>query len=460
MAPPQSAGTPLPNNSLPVTPSIPSNSTPSVAKEVKKSQLKDRMMTIATATVPATRPEVNSIRNEQVPSTKPKADTPVRNEQVSSVKPRAETSVRTEQIPSVKPRTETPIRTDQAPLAKPRPETPVRNDQVPLVKPRPENNGTVKSDAEKHRQRSDPTCSAARTEIHRSSKVEARQNNPHRSENHSVAESHLTTGDVTKFRNEATKTVKASDPGIGKTDPLKVNKVDSKLLTNAPRESNKSRPESEPKRPDPVQPKVEAVSQSEPMPLSLKTVKPSSKVSPITAVPAPPSMASFVDSGIGWKEEVTVLDLTENKTPKQGPKMESPTKIDPPKLSVSTPPKAEDLEDQESLLQRDLDRVLEEITQITHQVEEKEIPKQPPAQTNPSEWRTKSVIKVTGRASPTTTPLTSTASPKVLPQVAIPPKVNSAISRVTPPPPPSSSPSLSRISPTGATITSISGTLL
>jgi hypothetical protein len=121
-------------------------------------------------------------------------------------------------------------------------------------------------------------------------------------------------------------------------------------------------------------------------------------------------------------------------------------------------PKVEETEDEESMLQRDLAMVLEEISQITRLVENKDLTQAPPQMTKSSDSRTKSVIKTTGSLSTSHSPasapsLTSNPSSRQLTTSGsvLPPKLTSA-TRTPPPPPLTVSTPVSRISnsPTGA----------
>lgn len=125
------------------------------------------------------------------------------------------------------------------------------------------------------------------------------------------------------------------------------------------------------------------------------------------------SLASFVDSGLRWTETSGVLDLSDDhQQPRQ------PSKVLESHANKETASKIEETEDQESLLQRDLAMVLEEISQITRLVEGKDhTVQQPLHSTKACDSRTKSVIKTTGSSSPSSmhSPLSTSNTSKLTP---------------------------------------------
>ena len=348
-------------------------------------------------------------------------------------------------------------------------------------KTRAEGNGTVKQDASKHRQRPDPTCSAARTEIHHITKSDANKGN-HKSENHSRADSKSDPAtEASKIRPETIKvnSVKVR-PDLVRPDPPPSIRAEAALPSSKPK-ADSQKANSSARIPDANKPRLQetdggaknrcdSLPKTEPIPISKpeavpcdlsqpnnansKLVKPS-KASPNVTSSRASSLASFVDSGFPWKEDVPVLDLTEDAPSRKSSKPSEPDhhRSEPPPVvkTSSAPPKVEETEDQESLLQRDLAMVLEEISQITQQGESKDQQQQPTATSKPSaESRTKSVIKATGRASPGVS-----APPSTAPSVAQKPLVSSAspalpkLTAAPRSPPHSISSSLSQTSSTG-----------
>lgn len=422
---PQSSSAPFADS---LTSSAATSTTPCVTKEVKKAQLKDRMASAAAPpptsqasnqqpTLPPSRIEVNSARNDHISHT-------------SSVK----------------------------------------GDKI-----RTEGNGSAKLDSSKQRQNNDPTCSAARTDIHHIAKTDANKAS-FRSENHTRAESNPARNDhavdASKLRTETPKASAAqvrpeSVPSRGESSlpASKPSEVDLIKPNAGSRENSKAHQDAEgsKNRTDFSVSKTNSMqTKPEELPSDLtqvvnaptKSVKPS-KSSPSVSSTRTASLVSFVDSGFPWKEEATALDLSEDsQTPKKASKPVDPvarSEAEPVVKSSIAPPKMEDVEDQESLLQRDLAMVLEEISQINQQFEIKDQP-QSGAPSKSTESRTKSVIKTTGRASPgvSVPPLTTpsvTSKPSVSSVSAIPPRLTAA----TRTPPPVVSPSLNRISPTGST---------
>lgn len=185
----------------------------------------------------------------------------------------------------------------------------------------------------------------------------------------------------------------------------------------------------------------------------------SSKAPPTSVSSAANSLASFVDSGLRWTETPGVLDLSDDQQQPRPPSKAA----EPAVRAVETPvvkesvPKVEETEDQESLLQRDLAMVLEEISQITRLADQVPTSQNQQSQmAKASDSRTKSVIKWTGSMSssqlstsvpvltpnPPSRPLTASGS-------SLPPKLTAATRT---PPPLAVSTSVSRISssPTGS----------
>lgn len=389
---------------------------------------------------------------------------------------------------------------------------------VPTVRP---DNG-AKLDVTKHRPRPDPTCSAARTEIHHitkdANKSSFRQSESPHSTNHSrVTEANQTnnsksdhSSDLVKPKSEGA-TSKAnpvqvrSDLGMVKSDApqsTKPNKVDSikprhdSNSVSRGTESNKqsrsdSAASSEVKlnsvlrgpdsgkqsrwdnasssevkirfdhgqtvtKVEPAQNKVDVIP-SDGNSTSNSKVSKTSKPAPTVSASLASSLASFVDSGLRWTDSTPgVLDLSDDQ---QQPRLASKaadlssTRADS-HFAKDPVPKSEETEDQESLLQRDLAMVLEEISQITRLVEGKDLT-QPPQMTKSSDSRTKSVIKTTGSLSTSHMPASApslTSNPASRSSTtsgsALPPKLTAA----TRTPPPIVSTPVSRISssPTGA----------
>lgn len=160
-----------------------------------------------------------------------------------------------------------------------------------------------------------------------------------------------------------------------------------------------------------------------------------------------PPMASFVDSGMRWKEttqkeqddDITVLDLTDDAPTKPPVKTSSSPAAEQSRPSSRKTPE-ETTDDQEQLLQRDLAMVLEEISQINHLVETSPV-KSEPARTN-------SVIKSTNSLpSLAVNPVTPPVKPTVSSDrgSAVPPKLLAHGSGSTRTPPPRSSPTSSSL---------------
>lgn len=126
---------------------------------------------------------------------------------------------------------------------------------------------------------------------------------------------------------------------------------------------------------------------------SLKLNKPKTSV-----VPSSSSLASFVDSGLRWSGRDSAYKSGESHGSENSHRknMESYNRSESSVKEPSVP----EQEDEESLLQRDLERVLEQIGQITNQVESKDHnPTQQSAQISViGESKTKSVIKTTASA--------------------------------------------------------------
>ncbi|XP_059350819.1 ubinuclein-1-like isoform X2 [Daphnia carinata] len=449
------------------------NTPPSfVSKEIKKSQLKDRMSSALAQ--PVARQDSNSVHH----------------------------------------------RSDSAPnLSSGKAEKSRSEVNVPTIRP---DNG-AKLDVTKYRPRPDPTCSAARTEIHHitkdPNKSSFRQNESPHSTNHSrVTDANQTNNSKSDHPSDLVKpkiegaTSKAnpvhvrSDLGIVKSDApqsTKPNKVDSikprhdsnsisrgmesnkqsrsdsaassevKLnsVLRGPDSSKQSRwdnvSSAEVKnrfdhgqtvtKVDPAQNKVDVIP-SDGNSTSNSKVGKTSKPVPTVSASLANSLASFVDSGLRWTDSIPgVLDLSDDQQqPRPTSKAAEPSTRADSHFVKDPVPKSEETEDQESLLQRDLAMVLEEISQITRLVEGKDLT-QPPQMTKSSDSRTKSVIKTTGSLSTSHMPASapsltsnpasrsSTTSGSVLP-----PKLTAATR--TPPPPPLVSTPVSRISssPTGA----------
>lgn len=463
----------LPSPIAPSTVPLNATNTPpsSVSKEIKKSQLKDRMLSAIAQ--PVARPDSNPVhhRSDSAPN-----------------------------LPTGK-------------ADKFRPEV-----SVPTVRP---DNG-AKLDVTKHRSRPDPTCSAARTEIHHITKDSSKSSFRHSESSHSTNHSRVTDANQTnnlKSEHSNDHVKPRSEGATSKANPVQVrsdmgtvkseipqsrpNKVDSikprhdsnsvlrgtesikqsksdsatssevksNSVLRGPESSKQSRwdnaASSEVKnRFDHGQPvtKVEsAQNKVDVIPSDgnsanssklAKIIKPTATVGPSLAN----ALASFVDSGLRWTDSIPgVLDLSDDQ---QQPRLtskaaEPPTRVDSHfvKDIVS---KSEETEDQESLLQRDLAMVLEEISQITRLVEGKDLT-QPPQMTKSSDSRTKSVIKTTGSLSTSHSPAlapSSTSNPasrsSITSGTALPPKLTAATR--TPPPPAIVSTPVSRISssPTGA----------
>ncbi|KZS20743.1 putative Yemanuclein alpha [Daphnia magna] len=463
----------LPSPVAPSTLSQNATNTPpsSVSKEIKKSQLKDRMLS-ATAQ-PLVRQDSNSVHH----------------------------------------------RSDSAPnLSSGKAEKSRSEVNVPTVRP---DNG-AKLDVTKHRPRPDPTCSAARTEIHHitkdANKSSFRQSESPHSTNHSrVTEANQTnnsksdhSSDLVKPKSEGA-TSKAnpvqvrSDLGMVKSDApqsTKPNKVDSikprhdSNSVSRGTESNKqsrsdSAASSEVKlnsvlrgpdsgkqsrwdnasssevkirfdhgqtvtKVEPAQNKVDVIP-SDGNSTSNSKVSKTSKPAPTVSASLASSLASFVDSGLRWTDSTPgVLDLSDDQQqPRLASKAADLSSTRADSHFVKDPvPKSEETEDQESLLQRDLAMVLEEISQITRLVEGKDLT-QPPQMTKSSDSRTKSVIKTTGSLSTSHMPASApslTSNPASRSSTtsgsALPPKLTAA----TRTPPPIVSTPVSRISssPTGA----------
>ncbi|XP_032787187.1 ubinuclein-1 isoform X1 [Daphnia magna] len=463
----------LPSPVAPSTLSQNATNTPpsSVSKEIKKSQLKDRMLS-ATAQ-PLVRQDSNSVHH----------------------------------------------RSDSAPnLSSGKAEKSRSEVNVPTVRP---DNG-AKLDVTKHRPRPDPTCSAARTEIHHitkdANKSSFRQSESPHSTNHSrVTEANQTnnsksdhSSDLVKPKSEGA-TSKAnpvqvrSDLGMVKSDapqstkPNKVDSIkprhDSNSVSRGTESNKQSRSDSAAsseiklnsvlRGPDsgkqsrwdnasssevkirfdhgqtvtkvePAQNKVDVIP-SDGNSTSNSKVSKTSKPAPTVSASLASSLASFVDSGLRWTDSTPgVLDLSDDQ---QQPRLASKaadlssTRADS-HFAKDPVPKSEETEDQESLLQRDLAMVLEEISQITRLVEGKDLT-QPPQMTKSSDSRTKSVIKTTGSLSTSHMPASApslTSNPASRSSTtsgsALPPKLTAA----TRTPPPIVSTPVSRISssPTGA----------
>lgn len=461
--------------------STPVGAVSSVSKEVKKSQLKDRML--------STTPQQPIARQEATNSVHHRSDSAPNLSSGRPEKIRSEVTVAT-------------IRSDNG-------------------------MGAVKSESTKHRQRPDSTCSAARTEIHHitkdPSKANFRQNDIFNSSNHSRVSDSIQTNNSrsdhsndVKPRSESSiskvNTVQVrSDLGIMKNESShssRPNKIDSIKPRHDPTSIVREKETTKPSRSDSITsseskscsvlrvtegnkqsrsenitstetknrfdlaqsvPKVEStqnkieVLQSDVSSASSSKSGKSSKATPTLGPSLANSLASFVDSGLRWTESSGVLDLSEDQQQQSRPpsKAAEPIRVESHPIKESIPKdKVEETEDQESLLQRDLAMVLEEISQITRLVEGKDpSQQQPPQMTKSSESRTKSVIKTTGSLStsqssastptptlasnPPSRPLTTTGS-------AHPPKLTAATR--TPPPPQIVSTSVSRItsSPTGA----------
>lgn len=467
---------------LPVTPSAPllsAASTPvvvasSVSKEIKKSQLKDRMSLAAAQ--PVARQDSNSVHH------------------------------RSDSAPNLSSGKTDKFRTE-----------------VGMPSTRPDNG--VKT-LEKHRQRPDPTCSAARTEIHHitkdPNKANFRQSEIPHSTNHSrITDPNQThnsrsdhTAEPVKPRSETiiskgNPVQVRSDLGIVKNDtppssrPIKVDSIkprqDSNSSVRGSEGSNKqSRADNTAASSDSksssvirgtennkqsrwenitpseiknrfehvqntlkvesIQNKLEATLSDASSASSSKSGK-NSKPTPAVGPSLANSLASFVDSGLRWTDPCQVLDLSDDQQQQQPRQMSKVVDARADSLIVKdSVPKVEDTEDQESLLQRDLAMVLEEISQITRLVESKD--SQPPPMTKSSDSRTKSVIKTTGSLStshspasaPSSTP-NSSSRQSMTSGSALLPKLTSA-TRTPPPPPLTVSTPVSRISssPTGANI--------
>lgn len=465
---------------LPVTPSalsLNAASTPvgssSISKEIKKSQLKDRMLSAAAQ--PVARQDSNSVhhRSDSAPN-------------LSSGK-----------------------------IDKFRSEMGMSSTRV--------DNG-VKSDTSKHRQRTDPTCSAARTEIHHitkdPNKASFRQSEISHSTNHSrTTDSNPSNNSRSDHASESVKP--RSETPISKGNPVQVrsdlgivkndaptsssrsNKVDSikprhdsnlargsegnkQLRTDNTAassdlksstglrgtENKQSRwenitPSELKNRFEHVQnaPKVESttnkldLNSSEVNSAGNSKLGKNSKSTPAAVGPSLNSLASFVDSGLRWTEPGCVLDLSDDQQqPRQTLKTAELSVRADSIIVKDSVPKVEETEDEESMLQRDLAMVLEEISQITRLVENKDLTQAPPQMTKSSDSRTKSVIKTTGSLSTSHSPasapsLTSNPSSRQLTTSGsvLPPKLTSA-TRTPPPPPLTVSTPVSRISnsPTGA----------
>ncbi|KAI9557039.1 hypothetical protein GHT06_016836 [Daphnia sinensis] len=465
----------LPSPVAPSTLSQNATNTPpsSVSKEIKKSQLKDRMS--STIAQPVARQDSNSVHH----------------------------------------------RSDSAPnLSSGKAEKSRSDVNMPTIRP---DNG-AKLDVTKHRPRPDPTCSAARTEIHHitkdSNKSSFRQSESPHSTNHSRVtdatnqtnnsksdhSSDLVKPKIEGATSKANPVQVRSDLGIVKSDApqsTKPNKVDSikprhdsnsvsrgtesnkqsrsdsaassevKLnsVLRGPDSSKQSRwdnaSSSEVKnrfdhgqtvtKVDPAQNKVD-VMPSDGNSTSNSKVGKTGKPVPTVSASLANSLASFVDSGLRWTDSIPgVLDLSDDQQqPRPASKPADSSSRADSHFVKDAAPKTEETEDQESVLQRDLAMVLEEISQITRLVEGKDHT-QPPQMTKSSDSRTKSVIKTTGSLSTSHTPASApslTSNPASRSSTtsgsALPPKLTAATR--TPPPPPIVSTPVSRISssPTGA----------
>lgn len=443
------------------TTSIPVGGASSVSKENKKSQLKDRMLSTTPQQPIARQEAANSVhhRSESAPN-------------LVSGKPE-------------KFRSELGVAT-------------VRSD-----------NGAVKSESTKHRQRPDPTCSAARTEIHHitkdPSKASFRQNDIFNSSNHSRvsdsiqssnsrpdhvsdvkprSESTTSKGNPVQVRSDLgmikSESSHSSRPNkvdsikprhdpiatnsvvrvtestkISRSDSISLSELKSSSVLRGPEVNKQSRSDnitpSEMKnrfdliqsgpKVEPAQNKIEMVQSDVSSASSSKSGK-SNKPTPALGPSLANSLASFVDSGLRWTDTSIVLDLSDDQQQSRpSSKAAEPVRSEPHPVKESIPKeKVEETEDQESLLQRDLAMVLEEISQITRLVECKDPPQQlPPQMTKASDSRTKSVIKTTGSLS---TSHSSAATPTLTANPArvlttntsvLPPKLTSATRTPTPP---------------------------
>ena len=466
---------------LPVTPSaltLSAASTPvaafSVSKEIKKSQLKDRMSSAAAQ--PVARQDSNSVHH------------------------------RSDSAPNLSSGKTEKFRTEVG---------------MPSTRP---DNGVKLENHPKHRQRPDPTCSAARTEIHHitkdPNKAGFRQSEISHSTNHSrITDTNQTNNSRSDHAAESVKprsetTISKGNPvqvrsdlGIVKNDtppssrPNKVDSIKPRQDSNAAlrgsegnkqsradnnavssdsksssvlrgSESNKQSrwenitPSELKNRFDHVQnvPKIESTQNKlDATPSDINSASSSksgknSKTTPAVGPSLANSLASFVDSGLRWTDPGQVLDLSDDQQQsRQMSKAVEPTSRADSLIVKDSVPKVEETEDQESLLQRDLAMVLEEISQITRLVENKDL-SQPPQMTKSSDSRTKSVIKTTGSLSTSHSPASApslTPNPSSRQSMtsgsALPPKLTSA-TRTPPPPPLTVSTPVSRISnsPTGA----------
>lgn len=447
--------------SLPNTPT-PVGSTPSVSKEMKKSQLKDRMLSVTPQPTARLDSNISHHRSDSAPNL---------------------SSAKTEKFRA--------------------------EGGIPISRPDRPDNGSIKLESNKHRHRPDSSFSSARTEVHLvakdNAKASSRQseifNAPNQNRtvdsNHSSSLRSDHTNDAPKARSEPTNSSKGNtvqvrsdlaiikseishsqrlkdavkprhDPDTSQRGSSEVNKA-SRSETNSSSElkirfdqvQNVPKAESTLNKTDVIQSDVSSVN-------STKSNK-NNKAIPTLGPSIANSLASFVDSGLRWSENPDALDLSDEQQPSR---LTSKT-TDSAARNVETPvvkesiSKVEETEDQESLLQRDLAMVLEEISQITRLVEGKDQSQQLPSQNLPpltaksGDSRTKSVIKSTGSLSsshvPSSAPVLSsnpTCRPIISSGSSLPPKLTAA-SRTPPPPQPQVQPafsSVSRISssPTGS----------
>ena len=326
-----------------------------------------------------------------------------------------------------------------------------------------DNGVTAKSNdgSGKHRtkQQTDPTCSAARTEIH----------HHHISSSSKLAASTADSG-MTKVTYNKVDSIQPFLPSSKsharenlRTEPIinpmsiynslieqgmkraNTKTVDSlrdvaKLPLSLPADLTKS-VDRQPMLPrlDSIQAKLaEAAAAAASVAQSVETKSSSKNISS-----SKPPMASFVDSGMRWKEtqkdqddDITVLDLTDDAPSKPPAKASSSQPAAEQAVRPSSRKTPEETEDQELLLQRDLAMVLEEISQINHLVDTSPV-KSEPARTN-------SVIKSTNSLPSLTPPVKPTVSSG---GSAVPPKLLAHGSGSTRTPPPTS-----RSSPTSASL--------
>jgi len=292
-----------------------------------------------------------------------------------------------------------------------------------------DNGVTVKSNdgSGKHRtkQQADPTCSAARTEIHHhhisssSSKLAA-----------STADSGMTKVTYNKVdsiqpflpssksharENQRTEPIinpmsiynSLIEQGMKRANTKTVDSLRdvAKLPLSLPADLTKS-VDRQPMLPrvDSIQAKLAeaAAAAAASVAQSLESKSSSKNISS-----SKPPMASFVDSGMRWKEtlkdqddDITVLDLTDDAPSKPPAKASSGQPAAEQTVRPSSRKTPEETEDQELLLQRDLAMVLEEVSQINHLVDTSPV-KSEPAWTNRVIKSTNSLPSLTPPVKPT-----------------------------------------------------------